>query len=309
MSIVGKGDPRWLVKNREDGKNVNKWHWSEKDVFSWVKDKIAELFADDIVVDDDQMKIVITDTDEMEGSFSINNRKAKLIFIYDFNLTLYWKGEMKETGATGSGKIDCVDINVTDDKYDIYVTLTNEDSMNAPLRNFLKSKSFEYTKSKIDTMINELRQSIGDDANNTLTKSKEEFETFNSIIHFQHVNPNRIYNILTKQQMVSAFTGVDSTMRKVIGSQFELYGGSINGKIENLIENTLIQLKWRFSTWRRGHYSDVSIHLESSNDLHTTIRLDQTNIPKSEIEKTKKSWDQSYWLKIMAIYGYMYEIE
>jgi len=39
---------------------------SEKDVFSWVKDKITELFADDIVVDDDQMKIVITDTDEME---------------------------------------------------------------------------------------------------------------------------------------------------------------------------------------------------------------------------------------------------
>jgi len=29
---------------------------------------------------------------------------------------------MKETGATGSGKIDCIDINVTDDKYDVRIT-------------------------------------------------------------------------------------------------------------------------------------------------------------------------------------------
>lgn len=50
----------------------------------------------------------------------MNNRKAKLIYIWDFNLKLYWKGQMKETGAEGSGRIDCVDINVTDDSYDVY---------------------------------------------------------------------------------------------------------------------------------------------------------------------------------------------
>jgi hypothetical protein len=27
MAKWGEGDPRWLVESREDGKNVNGWHW------------------------------------------------------------------------------------------------------------------------------------------------------------------------------------------------------------------------------------------------------------------------------------------
>lgn len=27
MAKVGEGDPRWIVTGREDGKNVNNWHW------------------------------------------------------------------------------------------------------------------------------------------------------------------------------------------------------------------------------------------------------------------------------------------
>ena len=28
MAKVGEGDERWIVKEREDGKNCNGWHWS-----------------------------------------------------------------------------------------------------------------------------------------------------------------------------------------------------------------------------------------------------------------------------------------
>jgi hypothetical protein len=27
MAKVGEGDPRWLVENRPDGRNVLGWHW------------------------------------------------------------------------------------------------------------------------------------------------------------------------------------------------------------------------------------------------------------------------------------------
>jgi len=27
MAEFGKGDPRWIVNEREDGRNVNAWHW------------------------------------------------------------------------------------------------------------------------------------------------------------------------------------------------------------------------------------------------------------------------------------------
>lgn len=27
MAEFGKGDPRWIVDERKDGRNVNAWHW------------------------------------------------------------------------------------------------------------------------------------------------------------------------------------------------------------------------------------------------------------------------------------------
>lgn len=27
MARIGEGDPRWIVNEREDGRNVNSWHW------------------------------------------------------------------------------------------------------------------------------------------------------------------------------------------------------------------------------------------------------------------------------------------
>jgi len=39
---AGKGDPRWIVQDREDGKNVGSWHWEERDMMSWFKQRIEE---------------------------------------------------------------------------------------------------------------------------------------------------------------------------------------------------------------------------------------------------------------------------
>jgi activator of HSP90 ATPase len=36
-------DPRWLVQSRNDGKNVNGWHWEEKGRLEWAKQRLREL--------------------------------------------------------------------------------------------------------------------------------------------------------------------------------------------------------------------------------------------------------------------------
>ena len=32
MALWGQGDDRWIVSNREDGTNVNSWHWDETNI-------------------------------------------------------------------------------------------------------------------------------------------------------------------------------------------------------------------------------------------------------------------------------------
>ena len=41
MAKVGEGDERWIVKEREDGKNCNGWHWSETNLTEWSKEQLT----------------------------------------------------------------------------------------------------------------------------------------------------------------------------------------------------------------------------------------------------------------------------
>ena len=45
MAKVGEGDDRWIVAERQDGTNVNSWHWQEKDAFGWSRERFADLIG------------------------------------------------------------------------------------------------------------------------------------------------------------------------------------------------------------------------------------------------------------------------
>lgn len=156
-------------------------------------------------------------------------------------------------------------------------------------------------------MLKELKEYVGDRSKLDEKSLENSFDTIRSKILFHNTTPNKIFSILTEKNMVTAFTGSESTISKTIGSSFELFGGNINGKIESLKENELIKQKWRASKWKRGHYSDVTIQLQTHDEKHCLLTLEQENVPKNEIEQTKKFWEESYWMRIMAVYGIMYE--
>lgn len=40
MAKWGEGDARWIVQERQDGANVNGWHWEEKNRMHWVKESV-----------------------------------------------------------------------------------------------------------------------------------------------------------------------------------------------------------------------------------------------------------------------------
>ena len=45
MARWGEGDERWIVQERDDGANVNGWHWQEKNCMGWGRERIAELLT------------------------------------------------------------------------------------------------------------------------------------------------------------------------------------------------------------------------------------------------------------------------
>ncbi|XP_046388362.1 activator of 90 kDa heat shock protein ATPase homolog 1 [Ischnura elegans] len=104
MAKWGEGDPRWIVEERPDATNVNNWHWTEKNATAWSVDKLKELFKG-LTFEGEGHKCKIYEVDHCEGEASVNNRKGKLIFFYEWDLVLKWKavliGQEEEEGKEG----------------------------------------------------------------------------------------------------------------------------------------------------------------------------------------------------------------
>uniref|UniRef100_A0A3Q3L423 Activator of Hsp90 ATPase AHSA1-like N-terminal domain-containing protein n=1 Tax=Labrus bergylta TaxID=56723 RepID=A0A3Q3L423_9LABR len=92
MAKWGEGDPRWIVEERADATNVNNWHWTERDATNWSSDKLKSLVLG-LTVENDEGSCEVTEVGKLEGEASINNRKGKLIFFYEWNMKATWTGE------------------------------------------------------------------------------------------------------------------------------------------------------------------------------------------------------------------------
>jgi len=129
MAKWGEGDPRWIVEERPDGTNVNNWHWTEKNADQWSKAKIKELFTNHIIEDPKVGNVVIEEVEKIDGEARANNRKGKLIFFYEWEITLKWKGNVngKDTEVTGKIEIPNLSEEHSDMKdVDVDVSLTSK---------------------------------------------------------------------------------------------------------------------------------------------------------------------------------------
>eukprot|EP00170_Pyropia_yezoensis_P008898 contig_38113_g8931 len=105
MAKVGEGDPRWVVADRPDGKNVNAWHWSERDVSSWAKAYLTSRLsavsfpgADAGGGGDSTLTV-----DKVEGDAHLYNRKGTLKSVYDLKVSGKWRTAHADAPARTSG--------------------------------------------------------------------------------------------------------------------------------------------------------------------------------------------------------------
>jgi len=129
MAKWGEGDPRWIVEERPDATNVNNWHWTEKNADSWSKQKLTKLLEGLIVEDPKVGKVAVDKVDKIEGEARVNNRKAKLIFFYEWEIKFTWKGHVngKDTEVTGTVEIPNLSEEHEDiDDVDVDVSLTTK---------------------------------------------------------------------------------------------------------------------------------------------------------------------------------------
>ena len=163
MAKWGEGDPRWIVEERPDATNVNNWHWTEKNADAWSKAKLKvlkvhllyifqfhsiinfppfqELFVNHIIDNPKVGSVVFEDIEKIEGEARANNRKGKLIFFYEWEIVLKWKGHVNGNDKEVTGKIEIPNLSEEHDDMedvDLEVSLTTKGPEAEALKEMLR---------------------------------------------------------------------------------------------------------------------------------------------------------------------------
>eukprot|EP01086_Lenisia_limosa_P009961 TRINITY_DN3373_c0_g2_i2.p1 TRINITY_DN3373_c0_g2~~TRINITY_DN3373_c0_g2_i2.p1 ORF type:complete len:344 (-),score=94.38 TRINITY_DN3373_c0_g2_i2:30-1061(-) len=340
MALSGKGDSRWIVSERTDGTNVNAWHWTEKDVFTWVKDNSPRLKGLVLFKDEEKdTECVVKKITECSGEATACNRKGKVKCWFDFKLKLKFECPLKnEEGeiTTVHGHILFSEIcdDVKNAKYDAKITTESNNEDNK----WVKSKVVENKSIACDAVAQlcaDLQAHIpqppppsaspspastpkpiafspvpktSSPPPATVEKKKKPFKTVRSKVHFTNNSCTELYLALTDASKVSAFTQSAAKFPVEAGedAEFSFMDGAVFGNVSKLESHKKIEMKWQSKEWGvAAKPSNVVISIEEK-DKGCCISVVQREVPREWYDKTKAGWDQLYWSRIKMVFGYTY---
>ncbi|XP_028822195.1 activator of 90 kDa heat shock protein ATPase homolog 1-like [Denticeps clupeoides] len=333
MAKWGEGDPRWIVEERADATNVNNWHWTERDATNWSSEKLKELLLA-VRVENEDGKCEVTEVSTVEGEASINNRKGKLIFFYEWNLKAKWKG-ISKSGIKYKGSVEVPNLSDENDmdELDIAVSLS-KDEPDTPLMALMKKEGAETIRAALGSYVSQLkteftqgmilptangvskqqpvqanikveRTQIGSSSSapppsNTGVKIPTcKFSIKDTFL----TSPEDLYRVFVHQEMVQAFTHAAAVVEADKGGKFRLLNGNVLGEFVELVPEQKIVMKWRYNTWPCEHYATIALTFTDRGN-ETELGVECRGVPQSDEDQTREGWQRYYFQAIKQTFGY-----
>lgn len=336
MAKWGEGDPRWIVEEREDAKNVNNWHWTERDATAWSIEKIKDLLQA-VKFEGNEGSCEISSAGEIKGEASANNRKSKLIFFYEWDIKLNWRGKCVGSTSNVNGEIHVPNLSEEHslDDVDVIVTVKEETAEAQALKDMMLRLAPATVRSKLEEYLRGLREEYSQGM--ILPQRKvEPGTTAPKLGRSSSLSPGTtgvpaarkscdlgcpiptskvslsedfvasaedLYSVFTNVEKVQAFTRAPAVVEAYRGGTFSLFGGEISGEFIDLQPDVRFVQRWRRKGWPEGHYSTVSIEFKQETDS-TKLVLLQTEVPDSDYDVTREGWKRHIFENIKSTFGY-----
>jgi len=321
---------RWIVKERDDGTNCNNWHWSERDLTGWAKERLESLLGKMTLLDDATGKCTITSLESMSGTVTVQSRKKKKFALYELELVLKWEGQLfGSDGATladATGKVKIPDLSEeTYDDLEMTVECEEETSAKRPLKEHVRKQGAKLISEACMSFVKELKAAVdaeraGDGpplkaapkpterVNSSYVVGAEKSKGTSKITIKYDFSPPPplIYETLLSADRLRGITASDATMSSEVGAEFKLFSGAVEGKVLELQpfdgESATLKWRWRFNSWGQGVHSTVTIVLKLK-DGSTKLELTQVGVPEEEKERTEKGWTNLMFDRMKAMLG------
>ncbi|KAM7172238.1 activator of 90 kDa heat shock protein ATPase homolog 2-like [Macrochelys suwanniensis] len=328
MAKWGQGDPRWIVEERADATNVNNWHWTERDATSWSKGKLQQLLVG-IVVGNEAGSCEISDLKQVEGEASCNSRKGKLIFFYDWNITLRWTGTMKESGEKHEGSVEIPNLSEENEVDDTEISVSKKkgdgevlkelmrtegtSKVREALRDYLKVLKTEFTLG----MILPTKTSAGPELavkkklseNNvqdsvlpiSLDTVGVKIPTVKILLKEMFDSPvEELYSIFITKELVQKFSKSRAVIEAKRGGKLQMFDGCVTGEYIELLPSQRIVMKWRCRNWPHEHYATVALNFKDQA-TQTELQLECKGVPVCNEDSTRQCWQKQHFEEIRVL--------
>jgi len=333
MAKWGEGDSRWIVEERNDGHNLNNWHWVEKNIMPWCKTEIGERFASLVIYNGPLGEFKFSGLNKIDGSICAHVRRGRRFVMYEYNMSFDWNGhlvsENDNTEVKGTVKIPYLGDENDFDDFEFEVTVEGKGAkakaivyqeckkvLKKAVKEFMEYMNTKWTEGPIKS------DSQSEVKNCTLKNEEQPVQaaaskaTKETVVTTSKSGKNQnltqkvtlngpvqmIFQTFLDKDRLSAFTMSETHVEPKVGGAFRLFSGNVTGVFLEIVPEKKIVQKWRFSDWKTDFYSTVTLSFEASSS-QTTIKLSQTNIPVDDLNRTKEGWNRFYWNNFRNIFG------
>lgn len=131
--------------------NVNNWHWTDKNCLPWAKEYFQKALTG-LKVSDDRITFEITGLKDISGDCEVNQRKGKLMSLFDMQMVLEFEALIGSESNAYNGSISIPEIafdsEIDSYKYDISILKESSTNDSFDLKKFFK----EQVKEKISSV-------------------------------------------------------------------------------------------------------------------------------------------------------------
>lgn len=121
--------------------NVNNWHWTDKNCLPWAKQYFQRVLQNkSFKSPDNNITFAITNVSQLEGDCEVNQRKGKLMSLFDMEMVLNFDTSCRGNQYSGTIKIPEIAFDSDVESYQYDLTILKEKSDDSFLiRDFFKS--------------------------------------------------------------------------------------------------------------------------------------------------------------------------
>ncbi|KAH9216364.1 activator of Hsp90 ATPase [Leptodontidium sp. 2 PMI_412] len=315
--------------------NPNNWHWVNKDASGWTKQYLEQNIKG-IKAEENGVTAQLDKLISMDGDVDVNQRKGKVITIFDVKLVLEYSGKTKDDeDVSGTITVPEVAHDTEENEYVFELDIYSDANSKAPVKDLVRSKILPQLRKEFAKLGPALIAEHGKDIQHApgsnpssgfstpklhvpsstpvavatkTTKANTSVNTTTVTDTEEFRAPaSELYQTFTDPQRISAFTRAAPKLFEGAkeGGKFELFGGNVAGEYLELVEPTKIVQSWRLDQWPKDHYSRLEINFDQNDvDNVTVMRVSWSGVPVGQEEVTKRNWREYYVRSIKQTFGF-----